>query len=91
MKRAKRRPGRTAPAILERGASAGQGDSAVTEQGPMVLARTFGVPDLKLAEPWNRGRKEDPHVGSVLLPHAMLTLVAVFVLLESGHEAGGSP
>lgn len=55
-----------------------------TEKGRKILARALGVPDLKLAEPWNRGTAADPHVGSILLPHAMLTTVAVFALLEGG-------
>src|SRR3954454_14489234 len=65
-----------------------------TEGGRKILAKALGIPDLKLAEPWNRGTAADPHVGSILLPHAMLTLVAVFALLESGcdevwqHEQG---
>lgn len=57
-----------------------------TENGRKVLAKALGIPDLKLAEAWNRGSADDPHVGSIMLPHAMLTCVAVFALLESGHD-----
>jgi hypothetical protein len=30
----------------------------VTERGRRILAKAFGVPDLKLAERWNRGTKD---------------------------------
>ena len=56
----------------------------VTERGRRILARCLGIPNLKLAEAWNRGSKEDPHVGSVMLTQEMLAPVAVFALLESG-------
>jgi hypothetical protein len=56
----------------------------VTEKGRQVLARTLGIPGLKLAEPWNRGSEADPHVGSIMLTQEMLVPVAVFALLESG-------
>jgi hypothetical protein len=65
-----------------------------TENGRKILAKALGIPGLKLAEPWNGGTKDDPHVGSILLPQEMLTLVSVFALLESGsdevwqHEGG---
>jgi hypothetical protein len=39
---------------------------------------------LTLAEPWNRGSTDDPHVGSVMLSFEMLTPVGIFALLESG-------
>src|SRR4051794_29292209 len=58
--------------------------SSCTEKGRKILAKALGIPDLKLAEPGNSGTKADPHVGSVLLPHEILTLVSVFALLESG-------
>jgi len=54
----------------------------MTERGRRGLATAFGVPGLRLAEPWNRGSADDPHVGSVLLPADMLTLVSVFALPE---------
>ena len=56
----------------------------VTEQGRKILAKCLGIPNLNLAENWNRGRAEDPHVGSIMLTHEMLTPLAVFALLESG-------
>ena len=39
----------------------------VTEQGRAVIGRWLGIPDIKLAESWNRGSDDDPHVGSILL------------------------
>lgn len=62
----------------------------VTERGRKILAKTLGIPDLNLAEPWNRGTAADPHVGSLMLPHEMLTLVSVFALLESGCDEAWS-
>jgi hypothetical protein len=56
----------------------------VTERGRRVLARCLGVPSLRLGVPWNRGRADDPHVGSVLLAPPMLVPVGVFALLEHG-------
>src|SRR5688500_15596888 len=55
-----------------------------TERGRTILAKCFGVPDLTLAEPWNRGSADDPHVGSIMLAQCMLQPIAVFALLESG-------
>ena len=56
----------------------------VTEAGRKVLAKCLGVPNLALAEAWNRGSVTDPHVGSIMLTQEMLTPLAVFALLESG-------
>ena len=53
-----------------------------TEKGRKILGKMFGIADLKLAEAWNNGSKEDPHVGSILLSTHMLIPVAVFALLE---------
>ncbi len=40
--------------------------------------------NLVLPESWNRGKPEDPHVGSILLVREMLQPLAVFALLEAG-------
>lgn len=56
----------------------------VTESGRKVIAKCFGMPDVKLAEPWNCGSPGDPHVGSILLSREMMLPLAVFALLESG-------
>ena len=55
-----------------------------TERGRRTLAKAFGIPHLVLAENWNRGSPEDPHVGSIMLAFEMLIPLAVFALLESG-------
>jgi hypothetical protein len=39
-----------------------------------------------LAEPWNRGTPEEPHVWSIMLAQVMLVPIGVFALLESGTE-----
>ena len=56
----------------------------VTERGKKTIEKCLGLKSLGLAENWNRGRAEDPHVGSIMLTHEMLTPLAVFALLESG-------
>lgn len=56
----------------------------VTESGRCVLAKALGIPQLALPASWNRGAKDNPHVGSVMLSLEMLTPIAVFALLESG-------
>jgi hypothetical protein len=55
-----------------------------TETGRQVLAKALGIPNLRLAEAWNPGSKEEPHVGSIMLTTEMLAPLAVFALLESG-------
>lgn len=55
-----------------------------TEQGQKVLAKCFGIPNLVLAEPWNRGTDQNPHVGSIMLSREMLVPIGIFALLESG-------
>lgn len=56
----------------------------LTEGGRKILGKCFGIPDMRLAEAWNRGAADDPSVGSVLLSHDMLVPVGIFALLESG-------
>jgi len=56
----------------------------VTESGRKVIAKCYGIPDVGLPEPWNRGSKEDPHVGCIMLSQESLIPVAVFALLENG-------
>ncbi|MFO0887906.1 MAG: hypothetical protein U0790_02045 [Isosphaeraceae bacterium] len=56
----------------------------MTAQGKKIIERCLGLKDLGPAEGWNRGRPGDPHVGSIMLTHEMLTPLAVFALLESG-------
>ena len=54
----------------------------LTAAGAKIVAKMFGVPELKFAEPWNSGSSDVPHVGSIMLSPEMLTPLAVFVLLE---------
>jgi hypothetical protein len=56
----------------------------VTEKGRRVVGKCFGVPNIVLAEPWNRGTAEEPHVGSIMLTAEALLPLAVFALLENG-------
>lgn len=56
----------------------------VTEKGRKILAKAFGIPNFALAEAWNRGTKEEPHIGSIMLSHSMLSPIGIFALLESG-------
>lgn len=56
----------------------------VTERGREIVARCFGVPNINLPEPWNRGPAEGPHVGCVMLSPEALTPLAIFALLEDG-------
>ena len=56
----------------------------LTEQGRRILAACFGIPQFVLAEPWNRGAADDPHVGSIMLSRELLIPIAVFALLETG-------
>src|SRR4051794_26567485 len=56
----------------------------VTAQGAKIVGRCFGIPGMNFGEAWNRGAKEDPNVGSIMLTQEMLVPLAVFALLESG-------
>ena len=56
----------------------------VTANGKKLLEKVLGVRELGLAENWNRGKDEDPHIGSIMLVPELLTAVAVFALLDQG-------
>ena len=56
----------------------------VTAKGRNVIAKCYGIPNVNLPEPWNRGSAEDPHVGCIMLTQEMLQPLAVFALLENG-------
>lgn len=56
----------------------------VTHNGRTVLGKWLGIPDLRLADPWNRGDPADPAVGSILLSRELLVPVGIFALLETG-------
>ena len=53
----------------------------VTTHGKAILERTLDV-NLTLADAWNSGSKDDPHVGSFLLPFEFVPCVAAFALLS---------
>lgn len=55
----------------------------VTAKGKAIIEKLLGC-RLSLAENWNSGRKDDPHIGSIMLPLEMLGPIGVFSLLESG-------
>ncbi|MBW3596955.1 MAG: hypothetical protein KY475_06735 [Planctomycetes bacterium] len=55
-----------------------------TEQGRRIIGKCLGIPDLQLAEAWNRGSDDDRHVGSILLAPEMLTPLGIFALLDAG-------
>jgi hypothetical protein len=55
----------------------------LTAQGKRIIEKCFAC-ELTLAEPWNGGSKENPHIGSIMLTHEMLMPAGVFALLESG-------
>jgi hypothetical protein len=52
-----------------------------TKKGKLIIERTMGT-ELKLAENWNGGKPEDPHIGSLLLPFEFVQSIAVFALLS---------
>lgn len=56
----------------------------LTAQGKAILRKMLSIPDLTLAEPWNRGADDDPHRGSIMLTHDLLVPLGIFALLETG-------
>src|SRR5689334_12135555 len=56
----------------------------ITDAGRKILAKAFGIHGFTLAEPWNRGTADDPHVGSIMLAPELFTFIGIFALLESG-------
>lgn len=53
----------------------------VTAHGKAILQRTLDT-TVELADAWNYGDKENPHVGSFLLPHEFIPCLAAFALLS---------
>lgn len=53
----------------------------VTDHGKRIIERTLAT-ELKLSENWNSGSKDDPHVGSLLLPLEFVPAIAVFCFLS---------
>jgi hypothetical protein len=56
----------------------------VTAKGRGILQKCFGLMQLELDDPWNRGTEDEPHVGSIMLAPEMLPAVGIFCLLEHG-------
>lgn len=56
----------------------------VTGAGRNILAKAFGIPGLSLAEQWNRGTADNPHIGSIMLAPEQFSFLGIFALLESG-------
>lgn len=56
----------------------------VTLRGKRLIEKAFGIKELVLFPNWNHGSEQEPHIGSVLLPPALLVPLAVFALLEDG-------
>jgi hypothetical protein len=52
----------------------------VTANGKRIIERTLAV-ELTLSENWNAGFKNDPHIGSFLLPLEFVPSIGVFALL----------
>ena len=52
----------------------------VTLHGKAILERTMDV-RVELHDEWNSGSRDDPHVGSFLLPFEFVPALAVFCLL----------
>ena len=55
----------------------------VTEQGKRLVEKCLSC-ELRLPESWNRGTKEEPHVGAIMLTQEMRVPLSVFALLEAG-------
>ena len=55
----------------------------VTAEGKKVIEKCLGC-EVKLAENWNSGSSDHPHVGSIMLSHELLIPLGIFALLESG-------
>jgi hypothetical protein len=57
----------------------------VTEGGRKIVERFLGgTVAIKPGSHWNGGSKDDPHVGSVLLPRGIFTDLAAFTLCVTG-------
>ncbi len=56
----------------------------LTQNGKRIVQKCFSLAEGFASEAWNRGSRDDPHVGSVLLTQEMLVPIGVFALLETG-------
>ena len=53
----------------------------VTAKGKSIIERTMDV-KLELHDPWNTGTKDEPHIGSCMLPFEFVPPIAIFALLN---------
>jgi hypothetical protein len=61
----------------------------VTAKGKAVIERVLDV-KLEVHDASNGGKKDDPHIGSLLLPYEFVTAIAAFALLsETGSRKFG--
>lgn len=56
----------------------------VTANGKHIVEKCFGGIEIRFTEPWNSGNKDDPHIGSILVPPELFIPLGAFALLESG-------
>ncbi|MDB5391017.1 MAG: hypothetical protein JWM11_6663, partial [Planctomycetaceae bacterium] len=52
-----------------------------TAHGKRIIERTLGI-EVSLAENWNRGRTDDPSIGSLLVPLEFVPSFGIFALLS---------
>lgn len=58
----------------------------VTEEGRKIVCKTLGLPlDTKLAESWNNGSVDNPHVGSIFLTFDMWQAFAITACFQRGN------
>ena len=53
----------------------------VTAHGKRIVERTLGI-EVTFADNWNNGSKDDPHVGSLLVPLEFVSSFGIFALLS---------
>ena len=52
-----------------------------TAKGKLILERTMDT-KLELHDPWNSGKPDELHIGSLLLPFEFVPAIAIFALLS---------
>lgn len=53
----------------------------LSERGKRIIERVLDV-QLTLHDPWNSGTKDEPSVGSLLIPYEFVPCIAAFALLS---------
>ena len=53
----------------------------VTKQGKAIIERTLGL-QVTLPQEWNSGSKDDPHIGSLIIPLEFVSSFGIFALLS---------